>query len=221
MGTSSNMSGFNFDVMGDIVEGITNSVNGGLGELYKILSGYVFITPDAGEANNTAVVNKIGNGTGNTVDKANLPQDGQLLTLRPQVGKSLTLKNNAKTNLSYNGNLLLGSDITLTESESITLRYQNEIKYADAVGGVSENIGGWIVHSTGNGSGSRYTYRDAETSTTNFKVKRQLGENFELITNRSQTDKESKNYYSQHIIIISAISDHWVSRMFTADGTSS
>ena len=49
---------------------------------------------------------------------------------------------------------------------------------------------------TGNGSGSRYTYRDAETSTTNFKVKRQLGENFELITNRSQTDKESKNYYS-------------------------
>jgi hypothetical protein len=47
MGTSSNMSGFNFDVMGDIVEGITNSVNGGLGELYKILSGYVFITPDA------------------------------------------------------------------------------------------------------------------------------------------------------------------------------
>jgi hypothetical protein len=154
MGTSSNMSGFNFDVMGDIVEGITNSVNGTLGELYKILSGYVFITPDAGEANNTAVVNKIGNGTGNTVDKANLPQDGQLLTLRPQVGKSLILKNNAKTNLSYNGNLLLGSDITLTESESITLRYQNEIKYADAVSGVSENIGGWIVHSTGNGSGS-------------------------------------------------------------------
>ena len=49
---------------------------------------------------------------------------------------------------------MLGSDITLTESESITLRYQNEIKYADAVGGVSENIGGWIVHSTGNGSGS-------------------------------------------------------------------
>ncbi len=100
MGTSSNMSGFNFDVMGDIVEGITNSVNGTLGELYKIMSGYVFITPDAGEANNTAVVNKIGNGKGNTVDKANLPQDGQLLTLRPQVGKSYTLKNNATTTLS-------------------------------------------------------------------------------------------------------------------------
>ena len=49
---------------------------------------------------------------------------------------------------------------------------------------------------TGNGSGSRYTYRDAESSSTNFKVKRQLGDNFELITNRSQTDKESKNFYS-------------------------
>ena len=49
---------------------------------------------------------------------------------------------------------------------------------------------------TGNGSGSRYTYRDAESSSTNFKVKRQLGENFELITKRSQTDKESKNFYS-------------------------
>ena len=49
---------------------------------------------------------------------------------------------------------------------------------------------------TGNGSGSRYTYRDAESSSTNFKVKRQLGESFELITKRSQTDKESKNFYS-------------------------
>ena len=154
MGTSSNMSGFSFDVMGDIVEGITNTFVGGLGELYKILSGYVFITPDASEPNDTAVINKIGNGTGNTVDKANLPQDGQLLTLRPEAGKSLTLINNVKTGLSSAGNLLLGSDITLTESESITLRYQNEIKYADAINGVSENIGGWIVHSTGGGLAS-------------------------------------------------------------------
>ena len=167
MGTSSNMSGFNFDVMGDIVEGITNTFVGGLGELYKILSGYVFITPDASETNNTAVINKIGNGTGNTVDKANLPQDGQLLTLRPEAGKSLTLINSVKTGLSSAGNLLLGSDITLTESESITLRYQNLIKYADAINGVSENIGGWIVHSTGNGAGSS-AWVDTATSPLNM-----------------------------------------------------
>ena len=49
---------------------------------------------------------------------------------------------------------------------------------------------------TGSGSGSRYTYRDAESSTTNFKVKRNWGENFEITTNRSAIDKESRNFYS-------------------------
>ena len=49
---------------------------------------------------------------------------------------------------------------------------------------------------TGNGSGSRYTYRDAESSTTNFKIKRNWGENFEFTTNRSAIDKESRNFYS-------------------------
>ena len=49
---------------------------------------------------------------------------------------------------------------------------------------------------TGNGSGNRYTYRDAESSTTNFKVKRNWGENFQFTTNRSAIDKESQNYYS-------------------------
>ena len=49
---------------------------------------------------------------------------------------------------------------------------------------------------TGSGSGSRYTYRDAESSKTNFKVKRNWGENFEFTTNRSAIDKESRNFYS-------------------------
>ena len=49
---------------------------------------------------------------------------------------------------------------------------------------------------TGSGSGSRYTYRDAESSSTNFKVKRNWGENFEFTTNRSAIDKESRNFYS-------------------------
>ena len=49
---------------------------------------------------------------------------------------------------------------------------------------------------TGSGSGSKYTYRDAESSTTNFKVKRNWGENFEFTTNRSAIDKESRNFYS-------------------------
>ena len=49
---------------------------------------------------------------------------------------------------------------------------------------------------TGSVSGSSYTYRDAESSTTNFKVKRNWGENFEFTTNRSAIDKESRNFYS-------------------------
>ena len=49
---------------------------------------------------------------------------------------------------------------------------------------------------TGSGSGSRYTYRDAESSTTNLKVKRNWGENFEFTTNRLAIDKESRNFYS-------------------------
>ena len=49
---------------------------------------------------------------------------------------------------------------------------------------------------TGSGSGSRYTYRDAESSTTSLKVKRNWGENFEFTTNRSAIDKESRNFYS-------------------------
>ena len=49
---------------------------------------------------------------------------------------------------------------------------------------------------TGSGSGSKYTYRDAESRTTNFKVKRNWGENFEFTTNRSAIDKESRNFYS-------------------------
>ena len=55
---------------------------------------------------------------------------------------------------------------------------------------------------TGSGSGSRYTYRDAESSTTNFKVKRNWGENFEFTTNRSVIDKESRNFWSSSGAIV-------------------
>ena len=73
-------------------------------------------------------------------------------------------------------------DIYKTNSD---IRYPNYLSDAQ-----------FVADPTGKGSGNRYTYRDAESSTTNFKVKRKLGENFEFITNRSQIDKESKNYYS-------------------------
>ena len=151
MGTSTGTGGFSFAILGDIIKEVTNDVVSGLGELREISDSYFSVVPDVSEYGNIAVVNKIANGTGTTVDTANLPQDGQLLTLRPQAGKSLTLKNNATTGNSYAGNLLLGSDITLTETESITLRYQNEVKYADTNASGDKYVGGWIVHSSGNG----------------------------------------------------------------------
>jgi len=51
---------------------------------------------------------------------------------------------------------------------------------------------------TGNASGNAYTFREAESNTTNFKVNRMLGENFELTTSRSSIDKETQftQYYS-------------------------
>ena len=49
---------------------------------------------------------------------------------------------------------------------------------------------------TQNGYTSRnYTFREAESNTINFKIKRKLGDNFELITNRSIMDRESQNTY--------------------------
>jgi len=88
----------------------------------------------------------------------------------------------------------LGGIYTTDNGTQISLdiyRTNSDIRYPNYLSDIQ-----FETDPTGNGSGSRYTYRDAETSSTNLKVKRQLGENFELTTNRSQTDKESKNYYS-------------------------
>ena len=46
-----------------------------------------------------------------------------------------------------------------------------------------------------NGTGNNYTFREAESSTTNLKIKRNWGNNFEFTTNRSAIDRESQNTY--------------------------
>ena len=80
------------------------------------------------------------------------------------------------------GGTEISLDLYRTNSD---IRYQNYLSDAQ-----------FEADPTGSGSGSRYTYRDAESSTTNFKVKRNWGENFEFTTNRSAIDKESRNFYS-------------------------
>ena len=53
----------------------------------------------------------------------------------------------------------------------------------------------FLADPTQNGTGYNYTFREAESSTTNLKIKRKWGDNFEFTTNRSATDRESQNTY--------------------------
>ena len=93
-----------------------------------------------------------------------------------------------QTNSNINGIYTTdnGMEISLDISKT-----NSDIRYPNSLNDVQ-----FLADPTGNGTGARYTYRDAESSTTNFKVKRKLGENFEFTTNRSYVDKESRNFYS-------------------------
>ena len=53
----------------------------------------------------------------------------------------------------------------------------------------------FLADPTQNGTGYNYTFREAESSTTNLKIKRKWGDNFEFTTNRSAIDRESQNTY--------------------------
>ena len=46
-----------------------------------------------------------------------------------------------------------------------------------------------------NGTGNNYTFREADSSTTNLNIKRKWGDNVEFTTNRSAIDRESQNTY--------------------------
>ncbi len=46
-----------------------------------------------------------------------------------------------------------------------------------------------------NGTGNNYTFREADSSTTNLNIKRKWGDNIEFTTNRSAIDRESQNTY--------------------------
>lgn len=66
---------------------------------------------------------------------------GQKVTLKPNAGESILLKNNATSNASTAGNLILGSDVTVTDTQVITLRYQEDVTFTDSVGG-------WLIESS-------------------------------------------------------------------------
>jgi len=138
-GTVNGLSGFNFGAVGDVIQDVIN-LSGGIisvvGSLIRLARD--IINDPAG----VVIVNFLNGGGTNNEGVV-----GQKVTLKPNLGESILLKDNPTTNASTLGNLILGGvDITITDTELITMRFQDDVKFSDS-------IGGWIVDSTG-GTGS-------------------------------------------------------------------
>lgn len=125
------------EVFNDISDVVINSVTYVVGA-FETLGSYFTVKPSA---TNEPTPNCA------TVKYLKGAVNGQKITLKPQSTKALCLKHNPTSNSSIIGNLYIGSDITLTDSEVITLRFTTELLYTDYKGA-------WIVESTGSGSGN-------------------------------------------------------------------
>jgi hypothetical protein len=156
LGSGFGQSSFNQGAMGDVVQEVTNviethvvGVDTGLIGLFNAIGSFFTIKPQPSSypdgstptnpepTANTATIKQIRSGV-----------NGQKITLKPQEGINLALINNSDfTKSSELGNLFIGSDIILTGTELITLRFTTEKLYSD-------NQGCWVVDSTSSGSGS-------------------------------------------------------------------
>lgn len=138
-GTVNGLSGFNFGVIGDFIQDATNDFAASIGKLDVVGSFMDVIRSLLNEPTALTTTIHILNGGGAN----NVGIVGQKLTLKPKtVGETIVLKDNPSANASTAGNLLLGADITITDIQEITLRFQDDVTYSDGVGG-------WIVHSNG------------------------------------------------------------------------
>ena len=156
LGSGFGQSSFNQGAMGDVVQEVTNviethvvGVDTGLIGLFNAIGSFFTIKPQPSSypdgstptnpepTANTATIKQIRSGV-----------NGQKITLKPQEGINLALINNSDfTKSSELGNLFIGSDIILTGTELVTLRFTTEKLYSD-------NQGCWVVDSTSSGSGS-------------------------------------------------------------------
>ena len=163
-GMSSNALGVGFGVPsfnqgsnGDIPQQIENVLEDISGTFWGIVDviGSLLVITDGGA--NEQVANQ------STIRKLNGGVDGQKTVIKPALGKTVKLINNPNTNSSTDGNLLLGADLVLTDTESVTLRFTTDILYIDSYENndptatppvIIQKIGGWIIESTGSGSGN-------------------------------------------------------------------
>ena len=160
-GTSSNalgvgfgVSSFNQGANGDIPQQIINNVQqygSSWWGFVESVASFMVVTPSS---QNEPFPNQ------STIKKINGGVDGQKTVLKPATGTTIRLLDNPNTNLSTEGDLLIGSDLVLTDTESVTLRFTTDILYSDSYENNDptkteiQKIGGWIIESTGSGSGN-------------------------------------------------------------------
>ena len=161
LGVGFGVSSFNQGSNGDIPQQIENILEDISGTFWGIVDvvGSLLVITDGGA--NEQVANQ------STIRKLNGGVDGQKTVIKPALGKTVKLVNNPNTNSSTDGNLLLGADLVLTDTESVTLRFTTDILYIDSYVNndpvanppttypvIIKKIGGWIIESTGSGSGN-------------------------------------------------------------------
>ena len=160
-GTSSNalgvgfgVSSFNQGANGDIPQQIVNNVQqygSSWWGFVESVASFMVITPSS---QNEPFPNQ------STIKKINGGVDGQKTVLKPATGTTIRLLDNPNTNLSTEGDLLIGSDLVLTDTESVTLRFTTDVLYSDSYENNDptkteiQKIGGWIIESTSSGSGN-------------------------------------------------------------------
>jgi len=154
LGSGFGVSSFNQGSNGDIpqqIENVLEDISGTFWGIVDVIGSLLVINPASA---NEQVANQ------STIRKLNGGVDGQKTVIKPAKGKTVKLINNPNTNSSTDGNLLLGADLVLTDTESVTLRFTTDILYKDSYESGDptkaeiQKIGGWIIESTGSGSGN-------------------------------------------------------------------
>ncbi len=212
IGTSQGLAGFNFGAIGDALRTAVNDFTTGIGEIDIFGSLMKIFEAPSGEPTVDCATVTILRGGG----KNKKGVVGQRVTLKADAGKTLCLIDNNPSNASTDGNLMLGQDITISDTQLITLRYQEDVTYSDST--ATEIIGGWILeNSTGNGGGgsgggsTNALKQQARTATTlNYVDLNLVGETIDNVTTvegdrvlvRAQSNAEENGIYVMGVITV-------------------
>jgi len=131
MGNTTGAGSMNFGVFGDILLSVGNVIDGiqaGINSI-DVVGAFETIVADVSE------------GGAAIVDYINSEIEGLSVIFRPANGETLTFNSNSTPNSSLDGNILLDSPLTITDTQVAKFKFQNDTKFADGVGG-------WVLEST-------------------------------------------------------------------------